>query len=99
MNIEQYMHDVGQRARKAASHIARADTADKNNALQAIAANLLGSRDKLFEANAKDVKAAQENKLDAALLDRLVLNDNRLDAMAEGLQQIATLPDPIGTIV
>ena len=98
MNIEQYMHDVGQRARKAASHIARADTADKNNALQAVAANLLGSRDKLFEANAKDVKAAQENKLDAALLDRLVINDNRLDAMAEGLQQIATLPDPIGTI-
>ncbi len=98
MNIKQYMHDVGQRASKAASHIARAGTADKNDALQAIATNLLDHRDKLFDANAQDVKTAQENKLDAALLDRLVLNDNRLDAMAEGLQQIATLPDPIGTI-
>ena len=98
MNITEYMHDVGQRARKAASQIARASTAEKNTALEAIAENLLKQRDRLFKANEQDLQAARDNQLDAALLDRLILNDNRLDAMAEGLQQIAALTDPVGTI-
>lgn len=98
MKIKEYMHDVGQRARKAASLIARASTAEKNTALEAIAETILKQRDKLFKANEQDLQAARDNHLDTALLDRLILNDNRLDAMAEGLQQIAALTDPIGTI-
>lgn len=98
MKIKEYMHGVGQRARKAASLIARASTAEKNTALEAIAETILKQRDKLFKANEQDLQAARDNHLDTALLDRLILNDNRLDAMAEGLQQIAALTDPIGTI-
>jgi len=98
MDIKAYMFDVGQRARKAAGLIARAGTAEKNMALEAIAESILKQRDTLLTANEQDLQAARNNQLDNALLDRLILNDNRLDAMAEGLQQIAALTDPIGTI-
>lgn len=98
MKIKEHMHDVGQRARKAASLIARASTAEKNTALEAIAETILKQRDKLFKANEQDLQAARDSQLDTALLDRLILNDNRLDAMAEGLRQIVALTDPVGTI-
>ena len=98
MDIKDYMNEVGKRARDAAGMMARATTASKNKALEIIAETLIEQRDNLFRANEIDLQAAREHQLDAALLDRLILNDNRLDAMAEGLQQIAALTDPIGTI-
>jgi len=98
MNVQQYICETGKRARISARLIARAPTADKNQALTAIAEIIQFSTSKLLHANARDMAAARDNNIDAALLDRLELTAARIDAMANGLLQIAALPDPIGEI-
>jgi glutamate-5-semialdehyde dehydrogenase len=98
MNIKEYMQQVGQRARAAARAMARADTNAKNGALHAIADALLAQQAALIAANRKDMEAGKAQGLDAAMLDRLELNATRISAMAEGLRQIAALPDPVGQI-
>ncbi|MFP5348301.1 MAG: gamma-glutamyl-phosphate reductase, partial [Gammaproteobacteria bacterium] len=98
IDIRQYMQAVGQRARAAARVLARAETAPKNAALVAMAAAIERNRAQLISANQKDLAAGKEQGLDAALLDRLMLNDARIAAMADGLRQIAQLPDPVGEI-
>jgi glutamate-5-semialdehyde dehydrogenase len=98
MDIKQYMLDLGQRARASAGLMARATTAQKNNALNAIAENIIKHRGALAKANGEDLKAAKEKQLESALVDRLELTDARIDSMVEGLHQIASLNDPIGTI-
>ena len=98
MDIQKYMLDLGKRAMASAGMMARASTANKNNALREIAENILKHHAALSKANDQDLQAAKENNLDTALLDRLVLTEARIDAMAEGLNQVATLTDPIGTI-
>lgn len=98
MNIQTYMQALGQRAREAARVMSRAEAGAKNAALLAIAERLEQSVEALLEANAKDVDAGRANGLDAALLDRLELNPARIAAMAEGLRQIAALPDPVGAV-
>lgn len=98
MNIEHYMQDIGQRARKAARAMAKADTAAKNKALQLIAAAIRRDREALRAANQQDLEAARASGLAEAMLDRLTLSDKAIDTMAAGLEQIATLPDPIGNI-
>jgi glutamate-5-semialdehyde dehydrogenase len=97
-DIAAYMAELGQRARRASRALARAETARKNSALEAIAADLDASRQGLMAENAKDLRAGADKGLDAALLDRLELTDGRIDAMIEGLRQIAALPDPVGAI-
>jgi len=97
-NVKQYMREVGIAARAAARHMAMADTATKNRALHAIADALLRNSATLISENAKDVAAAIGNGLDAASIDRLTLSEKSVRGMAEGLQQIATLPDQIGAI-
>ncbi len=97
-DIAAYMQTVGQRARVAARAISRAETAAKDAALLAIAAAIEASRDSLVAANRTDLEAGKARGLDAAMLDRLELNPARIAAMAEGLRQIAALPDPIGSI-
>ncbi|MBQ0727196.1 MAG: glutamate-5-semialdehyde dehydrogenase [Thalassolituus sp.] len=98
MNVLDYMQTLGNQARVASRAIARASTQDKNAALVAIAAAISEQRDALKAANALDMARGQENGLDAALLDRLELTDGRIDGMLEGLQQVATLADPVGEI-
>jgi glutamate-5-semialdehyde dehydrogenase len=98
MDIQKYMLGVGQLARASAAMMARATTAQKNNALTAIAENIIKHRSALSKANEEDLKAAKENNLEIALVDRLELTDARIDSMVEGLSQIASLSDPIGTI-
>lgn len=98
MDIKQYMQGVGERARKASRIMARIDTATKNQVLLKIADLIIESQDKLLEANALDLAAAKTNDLDAALLDRLELTPERIKSMADGLRQVAELPDPIGEI-
>ena len=98
MDIKRYMQQVGQQARTASRETARAGTNAKNAALNAIAETILLQRPQLLEANRKDLEAGRERGLDAALLDRLELNDERIRGMAEGLRQIAALPDPVGEI-
>jgi glutamate-5-semialdehyde dehydrogenase len=100
MNIDlpAYMRDVGKRARAAARAMSRADTGMKNAALDAIADAIMQSAEQLKAENDKDLVAGRQQGLDAALLDRLELNDERIAGMAEGLRQIAALPDPVGSI-
>jgi glutamate-5-semialdehyde dehydrogenase len=98
MDVRDYMRDLGRRARAAARVVARADTATKNRALQAIAAAVRRERGRLLEANAADVAEARAAGLEPALVDRLTLTDKSVEAMAEGLEQVAALPDPVGAI-
>src|SRR4030067_1109400 len=97
-NIKSYMQQVGRQARAASRHMALADTAAKNLALEKIAQTILGGSAQLITENAKDVAAARANGLDAASIDRLTLTEKTVRGMAEGLQQIARLPDLIGEI-
>ena len=97
-NIENYMQQLGVQARDAARQIGSAETAQKNRALMAIAQNLLDQSDYIQQENQKDMDNGKQNGLDDALLDRLKLDQGRIESMAESLRQIATLEDPVGAI-
>ncbi|MCC6207848.1 MAG: glutamate-5-semialdehyde dehydrogenase [Gammaproteobacteria bacterium] len=98
MDIQAYMTGVGRRARAAARAMARAGTADKNLALATIAAAIDLARADIVRANAADLEVGRAAGLDAALLDRLTLDDKRVDAIIDGLRQVMALADPIGEI-
>ncbi|HAA44126.1 MAG: gamma-glutamyl phosphate reductase [Halomonas sp. 54_146] len=97
-NVPAYMQALGQAARSAASELRRADTGLKNRALFAMAERLEAAREGILKANEEDLQRGRQGGLESALLDRLALNDARIDAMIEGLQQVAALPDPVGEI-
>jgi glutamate-5-semialdehyde dehydrogenase len=97
-DISAYMQRLGEQARTAARAISRSETGARNTALHAIADAVLADREILKIENHKDMESGRKHGLDAALLDRLELTDARIDAMAEGLRQVATLPDPVGAI-
>jgi len=92
------MRELGQQAREAGHSMARATTSARNEALLATARALDASRNNLRERNALDLEDGRERGLDAAMLDRLELTPGRIDAMIEGLYQVATLADPVGVI-
>jgi len=92
------MDALGKHAKEAAKAMRMADTCAKNDALTRAAAIIRRDMPEILAANAMDMQAAEDNGLEAALKDRLLLNTERLDAVAEGLQQIAALPDPVGAI-
>jgi len=96
--VPSYMRELGRRARQASRLVGRAETGDKNAALYAIADAIVADRAHLAAENRKDLQAGKQRGLDAALLDRLELTDARIEAMAEGLRQIAALADPVGAI-
>jgi len=97
-DVSGYMSNVGHVAREASRAIGKATTSQKNQALEAIAEQISAQADSLKKANKLDLAAGTEKGLDAALLDRLELTDDRITSMAEGLRQIAALPDPVGGI-
>jgi len=96
MDIKNYMQTVGMNARAASRLMAAADTNTKNQALLYIASAILREKTELIAANEQDLAAARANGLDDAMLDRLTLSEKSILTMAEGLQQIANLTDPIG---
>jgi glutamate-5-semialdehyde dehydrogenase len=98
LDVRQYMQAVGERARRAAASMSRAETAAKNAALHAMADAIDQAHDRLIAENRKDLDAGRKDGLDDALLDRLMLNAERIAGMADGLRQIAQLPDPVGSI-
>ena len=98
MDIDKYMADVGAAAREASRQVASASTAVRNHALLAARDALDGARTSLAEANARDLEQGRNNGLDAPLMDRLELTPARIDAMLEGLGQVAALPDPVGSV-
>jgi len=97
-DVATYMRSLGDKARRASNVLAGATTAEKNAALLAIAAAIEAGRAELGAANMEDLAAARRQGLDSALLDRLELDDRRIDAMAQGLREVAALADPVGAI-
>ncbi|MBC8024142.1 MAG: glutamate-5-semialdehyde dehydrogenase [Burkholderiales bacterium] len=89
---------MGEAARAASRELSRASTAARNRALEAAAQALVDREKTILAENAKDVKAARAEGNDDAFIDRLVLTAKAIDAMAEGLREIAKLPDPVGEI-
>ncbi|MBT4520031.1 MAG: glutamate-5-semialdehyde dehydrogenase [Halieaceae bacterium] len=98
MDIVQYMNQTGSAAREAARRIASSPTAMRNCALMATKDALDDARPRLTDANAQDLERGRASGLSAALMDRLELTPGRIDAMLEGLDQVAALPDPVGSI-
>jgi glutamate-5-semialdehyde dehydrogenase len=97
-DIKNYMLDLGRQARAAARQLARTDGAIKNRALLAMAAAIRRNKDALLLANAADVVAAKSAGKDNAFIDRLALSDDAVEGMAEGIEQVAALPEPVGEI-
>ena len=93
------MQDMGRAAVAAARTLARTDSRTKDEALRAAAAAIRARRAQILEGNRNDVQSARERGLGAALLDRLLLDDKRIEAMARGLEEVVALPDPVGTVI
>lgn len=96
-SLESLMADIGVKARAAAARMAQATEASKIAALKEAAAEIRANAAKIQTANNEDMKDARAKALTPALLDRLELNADRIEAMAKGLEDIAALPDPVGT--
>jgi glutamate-5-semialdehyde dehydrogenase len=97
MDPSEHVRQLGRQAREASRALARASAADKNRALLAMAAEIRSRRDAIFEANRADVEGAK-GRQDAAFVDRLTLTPELVEHMAEGVEQVATLEDLVGTV-
>ena len=97
-SITEYVHTCGKNARRISRALSCATTAQKNQALENIANHLESRVQHIIDANSQDLQSGKEKGLSAALLDRLELNSDRIMAMASGLRDIASLPDPVGQI-
>tara|TARA_B100001939_G_scaffold16830_3_gene14063 strand:+ start:7675 stop:8916 length:1242 start_codon:yes stop_codon:yes gene_type:complete len=91
--------DIGKNAKIAAKEIATLSTDQKNSVLFDMSQSLLKNKDKILSANSKDLTNSKDLELKSSLVDRLTLNDTRIDGMAEGLKKIINLPDPVGQVV
>jgi glutamate-5-semialdehyde dehydrogenase len=98
-HIENLMLKVGRKARHAATILANTTTEKKNEVLLATAESVRSNMDMILAANAKDLKAARERGLVPSFVDRLKLDNNRIEAIATGLEAIAELPDPVGEVI
>lgn len=98
-SIQETIHQMGRQARAAAYKLAQLSSDEKNTILRAMAAAIRQRVPELLEANAQDLEAGREKGLSNAMLDRLMLDEKRIVAMAAGIDQVATLPDPVGQII
>jgi glutamate-5-semialdehyde dehydrogenase len=98
-DVEAAVHAIADRSRQAARRMARANRAWKDRGLRAIGAALLENRSSILAANGQDLAAGKANGTSAALLDRLTLSEKRVEALADALESLATLPDPVGNVV
>lgn len=99
MDIKAQVLEMGRNARAASRQLATLDSATKNRILEAMADGLLAASDTILEANALDIAAAEKEGLTSAMTDRLRLDETRLAAVADGIRQVAALPDPVGQIM
>ena len=97
--IHETIHQMGKQARAAAYQLAKLTSAEKNAILRAMATAIRRRAPEILAANAVDLAAGEEKGLSAAMLDRLMLDQKRIEAMAIGIDQVATLPDPVGQIM
>ena len=91
--------EIGKRVKDASVSLAVASTEDKNRILKALATALRENCNKILEANALDLKAGRENGMAESLLDRLMLNADRIEGMAQGVEGVISLPDPVGRVL
>ena len=98
VDLAAVVRDLGIAARAAARELARASTDTKNKALQAMAAAIRSGSADILKANRADVEQAKADGCDAAFVDRLTLTPKLIEQMAAGVEQVATLPDPVGAI-
>ncbi|MTI71135.1 MAG: glutamate-5-semialdehyde dehydrogenase [Firmicutes bacterium] len=96
MDIKNYMLDMGTKAKKASKKMSTIDTNTKNKALDLMSEALLENKEKIILANKKDMDNGKNNNLSKAKLDRLLLDEKRINSMASGLKKISNLPDPVG---
>lgn len=99
MTLRQQMEQLARQAKAAGRELAKVSTAEKNSCLLAMAEGLEQNRDSLLEANRLDLEAGAHSGLSTALLDRLKLDAKRIAGMAQGLRQVASLPDPVGRVL
>lgn len=97
--MNEMLEQLGKSAKAAETQLIKLTTAEKNNALLAVAQGLVDDTDKILEENAKDMENGKANNMAAGLLDRLLLTKERIEAMAEGIRQVAELEDPIGEVL
>jgi glutamate-5-semialdehyde dehydrogenase len=98
MNIETTVVEMAKASRTAAKKLARCSSGEKNQALKIIAEKLIQSSEQILEANTQDVKKARENGLSSAMIDRLTITKQVLSAMSDGLNEVAGLEDPVGSM-
>src|ERR1044071_3262125 len=98
-DVATLMDALGRAAVSASNALARASTATKNAALAAAAAEIRKQRTAILEANRRDLQAARERSLSDAMMDRLTLDEKRVEAMAKGIEEVAALLDPIGVVI
>ncbi|HRU53860.1 MAG TPA: aldehyde dehydrogenase family protein, partial [Candidatus Sumerlaeia bacterium] len=98
MVIQQLIETMGRKAKNAAAALAVLKPEDKNRALRCMADAFLSHRDEIKIENQKDMNAGEDKGLSKAMLDRLLLNDKRIDEMAQALRAVAELDDPVGEI-
>lgn len=94
-----YIERMGEKAKACKGELANASTAQKNEALLEIAHALRRNKDKIKEANARDLKTAAERGMPAAMQDRLLLDDKRIEGMAQACEKLCALPDPVGEVI
>ncbi len=98
MNIKEIVLEKAKKAKQASRILAKTSTSTKNKALNAMADGLISAKEELKKENEKDIDYAKEKGLSSALIDRLMLNDKRIEAMASGIREIVSLPDPVGEV-
>jgi len=98
-DIRALMQDIGHKARAAYAELAESMPAQRDAALVTAAAIIRESKAEILAANAKDVAYAKEKGLDAAMIDRLMLDDKRIEAMAAGIETVVTMPDPLHKVL
>src|SRR5579862_6576988 len=99
MTLESEVIAALTRARAAAPRMALAKTAEKNLALKKLAGAIRASADKIVAANQRDLKRASEDGRTGAFVERLTLNPARIEAMAHSVEEVAALPDPVGSVI
>ena len=99
MDIKAYVLKKATAAKEGARHLAKASSKEKNNALLKMAAALKKRKAELIKENKKDIAFAEKKGLSKAMIDRLALNDKRINEMAQGLIEVAALPDPVGEVI
>lgn len=99
MDLKEQIEELGRRARAASRLLAQLSADEKNAGLRAMADEIVASQEELLAANARDVEKATANGLSKAMIDRLALTPARIEAMAQGVREVADLPDPVGSVI